>query len=330
MRSIFALLLSSTIFYSVNTLAWDSVGHRLTVAVAVSFLSEEKRQELVSILRSHPRYQDDFLSQIPDFINQNDATELSTWLLGQAAYWPDIARGLPAEARNRYNRPNWHYTDGAWVRGAAQLTGNIYLGVSAAELIQGEAASSIRNERQVHNVVTAIDFNTRVLVDDSQAPAARAVALCWVLHLMGDIHQPLHAGSLFSRALFETGDRGSNGIDTGSRSTLHLDWDRALRDEGISNSLPLILDSIAGYESSQLIGIESDWTAWMAESREILLSVVYTEAMRTAITRADQSGSELGAQSLSSDYINGMKNISRQRLGLAGMRLAIFFENELN
>ena len=43
------------------------------------------------------------------------------------------------------------------------------------------------------------------------APADRADALCWVCHLVGDIHQPLHCVSLFN-ATFTSGDRGGNSI----------------------------------------------------------------------------------------------------------------------
>ena len=68
----------------------------------------------------------------------------------------------------------------------------------------------------------------------------------------------------------------------------------------------------------------------MAESREILLSIVYTEEMKNAIRAADSDGTDLKDQSLSAEYIVGMKNVSRQRLGLAGLRMAIFFEKELN
>ena len=68
----------------------------------------------------------------------------------------------------------------------------------------------------------------------------------------------------------------------------------------------------------------------MAESREILLSIVYTEEIKNAIRAADREGKDLEDQSLSAEYVAGMKNVSRQRLGLAGLRMAMFFENELN
>jgi hypothetical protein len=310
-------------------LAWDAVGHRLTAAVALEFISDSRRDQLLEILAAHPRYQQDFLEQIPAFVDQADRNALAQWLLGQAAYWPDIARGLPAAARQQYNRPPWHYTDGAWVRGAAAFQGNQYINTDPFPDIQGEAASRIDREADAHNVVTALDYNARLLSDAGTNPAARAVALCWVLHLIGDIHQPLHTGSMFSDNLLSGGDLGGNRIPVGD-SNLHAEWDSALREFGVADSLPVILQQLSGFSSPRIEGIESDWTAWMSESRQILTSQVYTPAMKQAIAAADASGAEeLDSLELDANYRNQMQRLSRIRLGLAGLRTAIFFENEL-
>jgi hypothetical protein len=45
--------------------------------------------------------------------------------------------------------------------------------------------------------------------DPATEAVKRAIALCWVLHLVGDIHQPLHAAALFSKDSLK-GDRGGN------------------------------------------------------------------------------------------------------------------------
>src|SRR5262249_13992287 len=39
----------------------------------------------------------------------------------------------------------------------------------------------------------------------------KAVALSWVFHLVGDVHQPLHAATLYN-GQFPRGDRGGNSI----------------------------------------------------------------------------------------------------------------------
>ena len=304
--------------------AWDETGHRLSANVALRYLDFDTQRELLTLLQQHPRYQQDFVGQMPaDLIDSPPERQLG-WLLGQAAYWPDIARGFNDSEREKYSRPSWHYIDGAWLRDSANVQGNIYVNRPPAQEIQGVAGSAITSERDADNVVTALDYTTRVLADGDAEPAQRAVALCWVLHLMGDIHQPLHSGSLYSAELFATGDRGGNAIRVGE-SNLHSVWDRAMR--GADKQSRNLLYA-ATYED--LSGRESDWTLWLAESREFLVPSVYDDSLLAAIASADSSGAErLPNQTLSDDYVNEMISIASDRLGLAGLRLAIWFQNEL-
>lgn len=320
----FCLLL----FLSNPAQAWDSIGHRLSAAIALQFISADTRAGLLNILSQHPRYQEDFLNAIPAFIDREDAQQLAQWLLGQAAYWPDIARGLPQAERERFNRPAWHYTDGARVRGNAPFQGNNYLGIDAFADVPGPDPATITDERAVDNIVTALDYNTRILADSGSSATERAIALCWVLHLVGDIHQPLHTGSLFTETLFAAGDRGGNAIPVAD-TNLHSLWDRALSDEGVAAGLPAIMEQVAGFSPPRIESVASDWTAWMAESRQYLQSMVYSPAMRETILAAEAADRRLQPISLDSDYIAQMRQIARLRLGLAGLRLAIWFENEL-
>jgi len=66
-----------------------------------------------------------------------------------------------------------------------------------------------------------------VLADTHAASRDRNEALKWVVHLVGDIHQPLHAA--------DNGDRGGNrvpvalaGVRTRGRENLHRAWDNDL------------------------------------------------------------------------------------------------------
>ena len=324
-RLVLACLLTGV---SVPAAAWDAVGHRLTAAIALSYLSQERQQQLVALLQQHPRFQADFAAAMPAFVQRGDAASQATWLLGQAAYWPDLARGLPEPERRRYNHPEWHYIDGAWVRDGASTQGNVYVGRSPLPDIAGAPATAIQTPSLADNVMTALDYNTRVLADPGQAAPERAVALCWVLHLMGDIHQPLHAGSLYSARLFAEGDRGGNGIPTDT-GTLHARWDGALADDGIDDSLDTILTQLNGFNRPQIAGVDSDWSQWLNESRGLLLSLVYPDTTRQAIAIADTSGTELDRLRLDDGYVQTMQRIARQRLGLAGIRIAIWLENSL-
>ena len=307
-------------------IAWDSVGHRVTAAVALEYPSDETQGKLLDILAAHPRFEADFIQQMPVRVRNSAEDVRIRWLLGQAAYWPDIARGLPEAAAQRYNRPAWHYIDGAWVRGAAAYQGNTYIGIEPFADFPGALASNIASESSIGNIMTALDFNTQKLIDTETPIEERAVALCWVLHLIGDIHQPLHTGSLFSAHILADGDRGGNAIATDS-GNLHADWDRAISADGLTVSLTAILETQTGFTRPRIQGVESDWSEWMTESRQ-LLQFVYTPAIESAIASADATQSALPPINLDADYRDQMQRIALQRIGLAGVRLAIWFENE--
>ena len=69
-------------------------------------------------------------------------------------------------------------------------------------------------------VVVKLDENIHVLADKSASPQARLLALKWVVHLIGDIHQPLHAE--------DNDDKGGNTVQVqffGKGSNLHAVWD---------------------------------------------------------------------------------------------------------
>ena len=328
MKILSSLLIAFFTAATAPVLAWDSVGHRVSAAVAAEYLEPGVRQRLVAILEAHPRFQEDFLDEAPGFIDASDPLDLERWLLGQAAFWPDIARGLPQDERTRYHRGNWHYIDGAWLRGAATIQGNVYVGIDPFPDIEGPAGETIRNEAAVDNVVVALDYNMRLLADPATDSGQRAVALCWVLHLAGDIHQPLHTGSLFSARLFESGDAGGNGIDT-SDGNLHAVWDRALREQGILDSVSAISEWLQSIDRDVIESEPLDWTAWMDESRRLMTSVVYPEAVKREILAAEREGRDMREFELSEDYLTAMRRLSEQRLGLAGIRIALLFNSWL-
>ena len=60
------------------------------------------------------------------------------------------------------------------------------------------------------NILTAMVENQRIVATENN-PERKAVALAWLFHLVGDVHQPLHAAQLFTTE-YPQGDRGGNEI----------------------------------------------------------------------------------------------------------------------
>lgn len=85
---------------------------------------------------------------------------------------------------------------------------------------QYEAAKHCRNG---NCVVEAIRAQTTILADSTRSKAERLQALKFVVHFVGDVHQPLHAG--FAR------DKGGNDFQVqfdGRGTNLHSLWDSGM------------------------------------------------------------------------------------------------------
>jgi len=78
------------------------------------------------------------------------------------------------------------------------------------------------------NILTAMAENGRIVKNETD-PELKAIALAWLFHLVGDIHQPLHTAQLFT-VDYPKGDRGGNEIcvrvtQQGQPMDLHRFWD---------------------------------------------------------------------------------------------------------
>jgi hypothetical protein len=161
--------------------------------------------------------------------------------------------------------------------------------------------------------------------------ARRAIALCWIFHQEGDIHQPLHAVSRFSNA-FPQGDRGGNLVHPfpnprGSRpysKNLHAYWDDLLGDddvvktfEALNERVEVILSEFprAKMHSPELK--EDDVRVWARESYDAAKETAYRD-LDPEVTSYDE---------LPVAYEAEAQKLARRRIALAGYRLAEVLED---
>jgi hypothetical protein len=152
-------------------------------------------------------------------------------------------------------------------------------------------------------MVEALKWFSAVIADKNSPIMVRRVALYYVAHLVGDMHQPLHAG--------RAGDRG--GIDIpvsyrGATTNLHFFWDTNLveleteTEEEVAKRLTANLT-----EEERLKWQAGDPIQWTNESLVLVRSHAYNIV---------PSGE------LSDDYVEKARPIVRIRLAQAGLRLA--------
>lgn len=157
-------------------------------------------------------------------------------------------------------------------------------------------------------VIAAIQAQTRILADRSRPRAERIDALKFVVHFVGDIHQPLHGGY--------ASDRGGNRYQVqyqGRGDNLHWLWDSLMLDDlGQAAyqrklaALPLVIPQPAAL-------LPPDAAGWARES--------------CAIVR--QPGFYPGGHKIGADYVAAWRPVAEERLREAGSRLAMLLNAAL-
>lgn len=198
-KKIWILLLAACLASPAPARAWDALGHEVIARIAWEHMKPETRAKAVALLRSAP----------PDADLANLSAD-GRELFQRAATWPDIVRdeAFP-ERREKYHHSSWHYTNYFW------------------ELDEtGRPRDVDRLRPQDVNIVERLQALERSVADPGRDASLRAVDLAWLLHLGGDIHQPLHASARVT-ATEPEGDRGGNLFKLDG-DDLHWYWDNLL------------------------------------------------------------------------------------------------------
>ncbi len=288
--------------------AWSEGGHHLIGLIAYHLLGDSEKAAFQDLLAAHPRFADDF--EPPGNVTSEDR-----WRAGRAGYWPDVARRQPT-----YNRPNWHWEDAVTLvvgdRGAVQLPNHVTRLPRLADLDSKDLHAS-----------QAIALCQRVLSDPTEAPSDRAIALCWLGHLVADVHQPCHAGSLYAASAFPRGDRGGNSIDTKQRGNLHALWDGLLGPRYSETSENRRFAEIVGDAELMARGEKAaekkDPLDWLEESRLASVKTVYTNEVLAPVRAVAEGRAEsMPVISVSPEYLETAGRMATLRAVQAGWRLA--------
>jgi hypothetical protein len=203
---------------------------------------------------------------------------LGTETLAQASTWPDEQRANPAEFWQKTASP-WHYV--------TVPTGSDYTPALAPP--EGDA-------------VTALTRFTATLRDPQASLDDKRLALRFLVHIIGDLHQPLHAG--------RPGDRGGNDVAVtwfGKPTNLHAVWDSAMIDDRQLSWSELTAWLERAITPDQVIAwSDTRPTTWIAESARL----------RETIYPADPK--------LASAYAYQHRAAIDNRLSMAGVRIAAY------
>ena len=281
-----------------RSFAWNKATHMVIGAIAYRELRSSSPQtaaRVVTILKQHPDYAARWAEKLNDPALSGD--ERDEYLFMLAARWPDDIRGKD----NPYDHPTWHYVNFIYAPDQGIVR-------SDSTLATGE------------NILQAYEQNQQVL--RSNAPdSAKAIALCWLFHLTGDVTMPLHTTALIN-SHFPDGDQGGNQFKVRVTSddktiNLHSFWDGMLLGaDDYTSARNLAIQARTAIDRKQLPQLcEPGVTAWAKESFQLAQDSAYRS--HTLATGTDQEGAVLPA-----DYVATVKPIAMRQVALAGYRLA--------
>src|SRR6476659_9058510 len=211
--------------------------------------------------------------------------------LDEAANWPDEMRSAPGAFWQKSATP-WHYVT---------LHGIIYDHAPP----EGDALEALSHFRSV-------------LQDPNASLADKQLALRFVVHLVGDLHQPLHVGKCC--------DKGGNDVKVswfGKPTNLHAVWDSQLVDEEQLSFTELAAKLERHISNRQLI----DWwdinpRDWISESAEIRDGLYPPPALPKKGQKLKKG--QVLLPDLSYSYVYKFTPVMERRLSQGGVRLAAY------
>jgi hypothetical protein len=168
-----------------SVFAWDHPGQMTTAAVAFAEI-EQARPDLIDkigvLMMKHP-------DPAPFWVAAGEAKgkERTRRMFIEGARWPDDARWTIQD------RPAWHSARWAILTDDAPP--------------EAQAIVEARGGRPTGQALESLALNAAVLANPESKPDERALALSWLIHVLGDIHQPFHVSDLFSKQ-FPSGNLG--------------------------------------------------------------------------------------------------------------------------
>jgi hypothetical protein len=315
--------------------AWNDSGHRAIARWAWRELPDRERAYFSKLLSHHPHYTIYLMAEKPETVSEVE------WAFIRAATWadwlreprsPSLSESAAQQIRAEYHKPSWHYVNLPII---APDDANRF---DRAEIQKRVLQPPVDLRGEPRHIIAALHYTMKRLQAPDLPEDERAIALAWLMHLVGDLHQPLHATALLSsRMNFEppSGDQGGNRIavkiaaDDRRAFRLHSYWDsiplpHRLDFQAIDQTVLVWREATPKRLSKEALKL-NDFLAWAEESRELALNAVYRQGTDWIPFKPLPAGlvelEGLDAPVLSMTYRQQAEDLARQRQIIAGQRL---------
>lgn len=280
MRKILLAAVAALLLAPAPALAWWDFGHETVAAIAYRQVSPKTRAAIDALLKQGR-------------LLETPTCPVAT--IEQASYWADCIKPLKERFNYAYS---WHYQN-----------------VDVCKPFDLKAACNDGN-----CVSAQIERNATLLADKSVPVRERVMALAFLVHFVGDLHMPLHAG--------DRGDLGGNRVKAGygdavtERMNLHLIWDGYLAERAITTPPSLVRVYNAEERAAMGGGSVEDWSR---ENWQVARDSTYASAYG-----GDPCGSvPAGRVTLDNATIEKLIAPLRLQVERGGMRLARLLDEAL-
>lgn len=272
---------------------WHDAGHMIVPLIAKDHLYPETRKKVDELLAVlAPAFPD-----TADFV--------------RASVWGDLLRNGGLNAMSA-----WHFSE---------------LPYDPDHVLTDSDIAFYKGKRE-GEIVMALNECKKTLGDRNAGTWEKAFALRWIIHLIADIHEPLHCCTLFN-LYFPKGDRGGNlyAVRDSLGHNLHMMWDAGC------GALPVISyleysDAPNHLRSEALRGLAQEWQKQHPRNKFAQLGQKNFEAWAEeshylAIHHAYKDMPMGGTPSTA--YLNQARDVVMRQLVLAGYRLADILNESL-
>ena len=296
--------------------AWNAHGHMTIALIAYRRLDPAARARVDEILKSHPSF-DAFKAKKHGRFDDEGA-----WIFMMAATWPDAIKDRKHPDHAEFDPDDPHAPPHAFHKGIHDIEHFVDMPFEQ-DGVHGKPPGP-------RTILTYLPENLKTLKEGSD-PRARAVALSWVIHLLGDIHQPLHCASRFNND-FPDGDQGGNQfiiqpVDSMRHLDLHAFWDGALGSSSspssVNHDAKAIMedDSLQADDLPELTSRKAP-QEWAEDSFKLAVDIAYEDGTIPGIPEhVLKDNPDASIPALSPKYRARTMDVADRQAALAAFRL---------
>lgn len=297
----FIALLCAVAFSPFHAFAWSVEAHQAIAIIATNRLQGTPTAQRISAIVGDLTLED--IAVCPDQVRELEAHEIKALSVPCAKIFPNPTKGTEP----------WHFVN-------TPIKGDGFTATAAdvnAVCKNSCAVMQIQHFLAVLAASKATDTGAEKIADQQ--------ALSFVVHFIGDIHQPLHSAD-------RNGDAGGNAehvkFFNDSNVVLHAIWDNQIvaKIDNTPDALAADLSKEIADAAAEPQGTPMDWTL---EAYLPARDVAYKGILEEPTSDGQKNEQPPIVATLGQDYQDKAAPIVRQQVARAGVRLAAALQNSL-